>query len=612
MQYDEGFEQKPKKLSISLWKRVLRLAKSHWGTLGQCMTMLAILGVSEAMPPLMTRYAIDTFIVGKNTQNLTWFIVIYALMILIDFAASYRFLQLSGKIEWGVNYDIRTRGFRKLQELPFSYYDRMPVGNLLTRLTSDTAQIGEALGWGMVDLVWAIFFLLTSFVAMFFINWNLAMIALASLPVLVLISGIFQKRMIASQRKIRHINSQITTAFNEGIMGARTTKTLVREEMNFDEFKVLTDKMHRNSVKAAVLSSLFFPMVTSVAAIVTAYVLTEGAGLVISGLMSLGSIAAFISYITDFFHPVQNIAGTFSEFQRRQAAAERVLTLLDTEPDIQDTPEVAQIFGDNFNPNKDNWPEIQGDIDFEDVSFKYKDGEEVLKNFNLHIKAGETVALVGATGAGKSTIVNLICRFYEPTGGSIKIDGVDYRQRSQLWLQSNLGYVLQEPHLFSGTIADNIRYAAADATDSMIRNAAKLVSAENFILKLEKGYDTQVGEGGNRLSTGEKQLISFARAIIHNPRIFVLDEATSSVDTQTEVLIQHAIEKTLAGRTSFIIAHRLSTIRHADRILVIEDGQIVESGTHEELIRIGSQYYQLYTSQFREEKSMDVLGIKTK
>ncbi|NLA52780.1 MAG: hypothetical protein GX858_00275 [Clostridiales bacterium] len=229
MQYDEGFEQKPKKLSISLWKRVLRLAKSHWGTLGQCMTMLAILGVSEAMPPLMTRYAIDTFIVGKNTQNLTWFIVIYALMILIDFAASYRFLQLSGKIEWGVNYDIRTRGFRKLQELPFSYYDRMPVGNLLTRLTSDTAQIGEALGWGMVDLVWAIFFLLTSFVAMFFINWNLAMIALASLPVLVLISGIFQKRMIASQRKIRHINSQITTACNEGLMGTRTTKTLVHE-----------------------------------------------------------------------------------------------------------------------------------------------------------------------------------------------------------------------------------------------------------------------------------------------------------------------------------------------------------------------------------------------
>ncbi|NLC32236.1 MAG: ABC transporter ATP-binding protein [Clostridiales bacterium] len=588
----------------------MKLAKSHWGTLGQCMAMLAILGVSEAMPPLMTRYAIDNFIVEKNTGNLTWFIVIYAVLILIDFAASYRFLQLSGKIEWGVNYDIRTRGFRKLQELPFSYYDRMPVGNLLTRLTSDTAQIGEALGWGMVDLVWAIFFLLTSFVAMFFINWNLAMIALASLPVLILISAVFQKRMIASQRKIRHINSQITTAFNEGIMGARTTKTLVREEMNFEEFKVLTDKMHRNSVKAAVLSSLFFPMVTSVAAIVTAYVLTQGAGLVITGIMSLGSIAAFISYITDFFHPVQNIAGTFSEFQRRQAAAERVLTLLDTQPDIQDTPEVAEVFGDNFSPLKKNWPDISGDVEFENVSFKYKDGEEVLNNFNLHIKAGETIALVGATGAGKSTIVNLICRFYEPTGGSIKIDGVDYRKRSQLWLQSNLGYVLQEPHLFSGTIADNIRYAAEDASDEMIKNAAKLVNAENFILRLEKGYDTQVGEGGNRLSTGEKQLISFARAIIHNPRIFVLDEATSSVDTQTEVLIQHAIEKTLAGRTSFIIAHRLSTIRHADRILVIEDGRIIESGTHNELIRQGSQYYQLYTSQFREEKSMDVLGIK--
>ncbi|MEZ7872876.1 MAG: ABC transporter ATP-binding protein, partial [Eubacteriales bacterium] len=332
--------------------------------------------------------------------------------------------------------------------------------------------------------------------------------------------------------------------------------------------------------------------------------------LVLTGAMSLGTIAAFISYITDFFHPVQNIASTFSEFQRRQAAAERVLTLLDTEPDIQDTQEVEDLFGDNFNPRRENWPPIIGDIDFEDVSFKYKDGEEVLNNFNLRIKAGETIALVGATGAGKSTIVNLICRFYEPTGGSIKIDGADYRTRSQLWLQSNIGYVLQEPQLFSGTIADNIRYAEKEATDEQVREAARLVNAETFILKLEKGYDTQVGEGGNRLSTGEKQLISFARAIIHNPRLFVLDEATSSVDTETEMMIQQAIEKTLHGRTSFIIAHRLSTIRHADRILVIEDGKIAESGSHKELIAERGQYYQLYTTQFREERSMDVLTKK--
>lgn len=610
MQFEEELDQKPKKLSLSLWVRILKLARKHWRKLGECMLMLALIGIGEALPPLMTRYAVDTFVVGKNMGTLGWFIGIYIVMLVLDFAASYRFLQLSGQIEWGVNYDIRARGFRKLQELPFSYYDRMPVGNLLTRVTGDTAQIGEALGWGMVDFVWAFFFLLSSFVAMIALNWQLALAAFLSLPVLALISLYFQKKMIGNQRKIRRTNSMITAAFNEGIMGAKTTKTLVREEMNFEEFKELTSKMYKRSVYAAVISSLFFPIVSSVGAIATAYVLTEGAGLVLTGAMSLGTIAAFISYITDFFHPVQNIASTFSEFQRRQAAAERVLTLLDTEPDIQDTKEVEDLFGDNFNPRRENWPPIKGDIEFDDVSFKYKDGEEVLAHFNLSIKAGETIALVGATGAGKSTIVNLICRFYEPTEGSIKIDGSDYRKRSQLWLQSNIGYVLQEPQLFSGTIADNIRYAEKEATDEQVRKAARLVNAESFILKLEKGYDTQVGEGGNRLSTGEKQLISFARAIIHNPRIFVLDEATSSVDTETEMMIQQAIEKTLLGRTSFIIAHRLSTIRHADRILVIEDGQIAESGTHKELIAARGQYYQLYTTQFREERSMDVLSKK--
>lgn len=610
MQHEQEFEIQPKRLSLSLWRRILKLARSHWRKLGECMLMLAVLGIGEALPPLLTRYAVDTFVVEKNVGTMGWFIAIYLLLLLIDFGASYRFLQLSGQIEWSVNYDIRNRGFRKLQELPFSYYDRMPVGNLLTRITSDTAQIGEALGWGLVDFVWALFFLLGSFVAMVFLNWQLAFSAFLSLPVLIMISMYFQKKMIENQRQIRRSNSMITSAFNEGIMGARTSKTLVREDMNVEEFQDLTAQMYTRSVRAAVISSLFFPIVTSVGAIATAYVLTEGAGLVLTGSMSLGTIAAFVSYITDFFHPVQNIAATFSEFQRRQAAAERVLALLDTDPDIKDSKAVEEKFGNNFNPNRDNWPTIRGDIDFDDVSFMYKDGEEVLVHFNLHINAGETVALVGATGSGKSTIVNLICRFYEPTEGSIKIDGTDYRNRSQLWLQSNIGYVLQEPQLFSGSISDNIRFAHKEASDEQVRQAAQMVNAENFIMKLEKGYDTQVGEGGNRLSTGEKQLISFARAIIHNPRIFVLDEATSSVDTETEFMIQQAIETTLEGRTSFIIAHRLSTIRHADRILVIEDGKIVQEGTHKQLMAAQGEYYQLYTAQFREELSMDLLGKK--
>lgn len=599
-----------KRLNFRLWGRVLKESRAHWRRLLICGCCMMIMGVVTALVPLLTRYAIDQFVVARDTSRLSLFILISVTLIGIDFLVTFGFLLMSARVEWGVNYDFRARGFRKLQELPFSYYDRMPVGNLLTRMTSDISQIGEGLGWGMVDFVWSFFFLISSFVAMFTIHWQLALIAMAALPPLVLVSAFFQKRMIRNHRNIRHTNSQITAAFNEGIMGAKTTKTLVREELNFKEFKELTGKMHRRSVHAAVLSSLFHPIVVSISSIAIAYVLTEGSNLVLTGVMSLGSIAAFVGYITDFFHPVQDIAGTFAEFQRRQAAAERVLSLLDTEPDIKDSPEVEAVFGDNFHPLRENWPTIHGDIRFEHVSFRYKDGEEVLKDFNLAVKAGETIALVGPTGAGKSTIVNLICRFYEPSAGNILIDGTDYRERSQLWLQSNLGYVLQEPHLFSGSIADNIRYARKDATDEEVIRAAQLVNAESFIKKLEKGYDTQVGEGGSRLSTGEKQLVSFARAIINDPSIFVLDEATSSVDTETEMMIQHAIEQTLKGRTSFIIAHRLSTVRNADRILVIEDGRVSESGNHRELLKKRGAYYQLYTNQFREERSLDVLGKK--
>ena len=613
MQYELEQQEAPRRLSLSLWRRVLQLARPHWGMIAKCTLMMVVLGTLEAVQPLLTRYAIDEIVVKGNTYSLGWFIVISLLvMVVLDFAAAYGFLYLAGHIEWHVNYDIRTKGFRKLQELPFSYYDRMPVGNLLTRVTSDTGQIGEALGWGMLDFVWAFFYLLASFMSMFLINWRLALIVLASIPPLLAVAFFFQKRMIANHRKIRRVNSQITAAFNEGIMGAKTSKTLVREEMNHKEMQELTGEIRHRTIHAAVLSSMFFPLVTFIASIVTALVLTKGVGITMIGAMSIGSLAAFMGYVVEFFHPIENIAGTFTAFQRRQAAVERVLSLLDTQPDIQDSPEVEALYGDNFHPKKENWPLIRGDVTFEHVSFRYKDGEEVLKHFDLTVKAGENVALVGPTGAGKSTIVNLICRFYEPSEGNLLIDGVDYRQRSQLWLQSNLGYVLQEPHLFSGTVADNIRYGAKEATDAQVEAAAKLVNADNFILKLEKGYQTEVGEGGNRLSTGEKQLISFARAIIHDPRLFVLDEATSSVDTETEMMIQHAIEKTLAGRTSFIIAHRLSTIRSADRILVIEDGQIAESGNHQELMSLKGKYYELYTTQFTEERSLDALGHKTK
>ena len=391
-------------------------------------------------------------------------------------------------------------------------------------------------------------------------------------------------------------------------MGAKTTKTLVREEKNMEEFTDLTRDMRKFSVRAASLSALYLPIVVSLGSMATAYALWQGGREVMIGGMTLGVLQVFVNYTVQFFEPIRNIAGVFAEMQSAQAAAERVLTLLETEPDIVDSPEVEAVFGDNFHPRKENWPPLRGDVEFCHVDFQYKEGERVLNDFNLKIRAGETIALVGPTGAGKSTVVNLVCRFYEPTAGEIKIDGVNYRERSQLWLQSNLGYVLQEPRLFSGTIRDNIRYGKLDATDEDVRAAARLVNAEPFILRLEKGYDTDVGEGGSRLSTGEKQLISFARAILANPRIFVLDEATSSVDTQTEQMIQQAISKVLSGRTSFIIAHRLSTVRTADRILVIDDGKIQEMGTHQELIRKKGAYYKLYTNQFQEDRTMEALG----
>jgi len=610
-QFDE--QDYTKKFSLSLWKKVLRHTKEYRGDLVKLMLVMGVTAVCDVVFPMLTSYAIDHFIPTMDrpgtTEGLPLFVIAYVAVLLIQVAAIFGFLYLGGKIEVGSCYTIRKKAFRKLQELPFSYYDRMPVGYLMSRMTSDTQRLAETIGWSLLDLAWGGVMIVAASVTMFVLNWRLTLAVLVVVPPLAVVSWWFQQRILQSYRRVRKTNSKITGAFNEGIMGAKTTKTLVREEKNMEEFTVLTRDMKKSSVRAASLSALYLPIVVSLGSIATAYALWKGGQQV--GLpmgMTLGVFQLFVNYTMQFFEPIRNIANVFAEMQSAQAAAERVMTLLDTEPDIVDTPEVEEEFGDNFHPKRENWPELKGEIEFCHVDFQYKEGEKVLSDFNLHVNAGETIALVGPTGAGKSTVVNLVCRFYEPTKGEIKIDGVDYRKRSQLWLQSNLGYVLQEPRLFSGTIRDNIRYARLDATDEEVENAARLVNAERFILKMEKGYDTDVGEGGSRLSTGEKQLISFARAILADPRIFVLDEATSSVDTQTEQMIQRAISKMLTGRTSFIIAHRLSTIRTADRILVIDDGQIKEMGTHQELLRQKGAYYSLYTNQFQEDMAMEILG----
>lgn len=420
---------------------------------------------------------------------------------------------------------------------------------------------------------------------MFMLNVRLTLIVGLVVPIMALITVYFQNRILSTSRELRKVNSKMTGAFNEGIMGAKTSKTLVIEDKNLSEFKGISEALEGSAINLARWNALYIPIIVFFGSVLTALVLARGGILAMDGIIQIGTLSAFLSYAVNIFEPVQQLARTFAEIISLQANIERVTDLLDKEPLIKDREDVIKIYGDNINPKRENWEEIKGEIEFRNVTFKYPDGdEEVLKNFNLHIPAGTNVAIVGETGAGKSTLVNLACRFFEPREGQILIDGRDYRERSQLWLHSNIGYVLQTPHLFSGTIRDNIRYGNLDASDDQIREAAKIVSLDTLINKFEKGYDTHVGEGGDRLSTGEKQLISIARAILADPKIFILDEATSSVDTHTEKLIQNGIEYLLKGRTSFIIAHRLSTIKKADIILVVEDGKIIERGSHKELI----------------------------
>ncbi len=605
-------EDYTRRLDLGLWKKLLKLAKPYHKHLVGVVIFMALTAVVDVALPMMNAYAIDHFIALKTTEGLGLFMAEYIGLAVFQMAVVFGFIRLSGRVETGTCYLIRKKGFQKLQELPFSYYDRMPVGYLMSRLTNDTQRLGDTIGWSLVDLCWGAVFLIACSVQMLRLNWQLGLTVLLVIPPLAVISWKFQQGILESYRQVRKRNSQITSGFNEGINGAKTTKTLVREEMNREEFDEVAQGMRTSSVKAATLSALFLPIVVSLGSLATGYALWQGGNAVLAeqltGMgMTVGVLQVFINYTVQFFQPVRDIARIFAELQSSQAAAERVMSLLETEPDIVDSPEVAERFGDNFHPKTENWPKLVGDIDFEDVSFRYKDGEQVLSHFNLHVNHGETIALVGETGSGKSTIVNLVCRFYEPTEGRVLIDGVDYRERSQLWLQSNLGYVLQSPHLFSGTVAENIRYGRPSATDEEVRQAAKMVGAEPFILAMKDGYSANVGEGGNRLSTGQKQLISFARAILTNPAIFVLDEATSSVDTETEQLIQEAIQTTLSGRTSFIIAHRLSTIRSADRILVIHDGKIIEDGTHRQLVARQGVYYKLYTNQFQDEQGMQIL-----
>lgn len=610
-------EEFDKKVDFNLWKRLIRYAFRKKGTLTLLVISMLIVATVDIIYPQLSRYAIDNIIAVGASSKLTAYAIVYGSLIVLQGIACYFFIGCSGKLEMSIAFDIRQDAFKKLQELSFSYYDKTAVGYIMARMVGDISRLSEMIAWSLTDLLWSGGFIIGCAALLLSMNWRLGLLVLTVVPFIAVICVYFQKRILKQHRIVRKQNSKITGAFNEGIIGAVTTKTLVREDKNCQEFEHESGTMKKAAIKAAVLSAMFTPIVMTLGSVGTAIALYAGGRTVIAPTifgvsMTIGVLSTFISYTTNLFDPIQQLAGIFAELQSAQASAERVISLIDTPCEITDSPDVVEKYGDCFNPKRENWEELFGEVEFRDVSFSYSGGEKVLEHFNLHVRQGETIALVGETGAGKSTIVNLVCRFYEPTSGQILIDGRDYRERSQLWLQSRLGYVLQAPHLFSGTIKDNIRYGRKNASDDEVRAAARTVHADTFIEALENGYDTEVGEGGARLSTGQKQLISFARVILSDPRIFILDEATSSIDTETEVLIQNATKKVLENRTSFIVAHRLSTIRSADRILVIRGGKITEMGTHRELLKLKGYYYNLYTTQFTENSTNTLLGNNNK
>ncbi len=571
------------------------------------MVVCGLMGTGvDILMPVLQRYALNHFIAEKTLDTLPWYILIYVALIL--FASCVNFVSCNGamRTEVSVNRDLRKEAFDHLQTLSFSYFNQNSVGWIHSRVMSDTSRIGSLVSWSLMDAVWHTSYLIGSLAVMLFINVRLALLVMLILPLIVILFSLFQKKLIMANRKIRELNSRITGDFNEGITGAKTVKTLVAEEKMAHDFVKDTDEMKQTSVRAARLRGAFSVTMHLASSLALSIVLWQGGYIAES---EVGTFSMFMSYAQGMMEPVRWIVDAISDFITTQVNIERLTRLLNTKSDVSDAEEVIALYGDTFSPKKENWEEIRGDIEFDDVSFRYPDGDEyVLEHFSLKIPFGSNIAIVGETGAGKSTLVNLVCRFFEPTEGRVLIDGRDARERSQLWLHSAIGYVLQTPHLFSGTIRENLLYGNPNATEEEIARALKLVSADEVVARMEKGIDSDVGEGGDLLSTGEKQLISFARAILADPRILVLDEATASVDTLTEQKIQAAIDTIISGRTSLVIAHRLSTVRNADLILVVMDGKIVEQGTHTELLQKKGHYFRLYTRQYEDEATSSILA----
>ncbi|MCQ3954529.1 MAG: ABC transporter ATP-binding protein [Chloroflexi bacterium] len=567
-------EEHTSNLTAPVFWRILGIIKPHWRWVAAFLIAIGLVSALDAYFTYLNKEIVDRGIQLSDMDYIVRIAWVYGAFLLLQSAFVFIFIYLAGVLGERVQYDLRKLLFNHLQNLSLSYYAQNAVGRLIARVTSDTGRVSELVTWGIVDSVWALMNIITSLTFMAIINWRLALIVSVIIPMMVFVAVKFQKYILSEFRITRRTNSKITGAYNENIQGVRVVKALGREDANLLEFQTLTGTMYRASYRAAWLSALFLPTVQIIAAFALGAIVWYGGVQIETGFITIGGIQAFVSYLTFMMWPVQDLARVYAETQHSIASAERIFKLADTKPEVHDRTGAVEA------------QTLLGEIEFEHVDFFYEDRKPVLTDFTLKVNPGEMIALVGPTGGGKSTIVNLLCRFYEPQNGAIKINGRDYTEYTLESIHNKIGIVLQTPHLFSGTARENIRYGRLGATDAEVEQAAKIAGAHDFIMTLEKGYDQNVGEGGNLLSVGQKQLISLARAALARPELFIMDEATSSVDTLTEALIQKGMEALMRGRTSFVIAHRLSTIRRADRILVIADGRIAEQGSHAGLLKL--------------------------
>ena len=606
---DEYRDASGASLNLKLWKRLFQFTRPYKREVITLIVFASITGLLEMSFPLLTKWIIDDVEMNGTDANLVqWFILYVSISLMLALCVG-SFIWLVSKIRVYTSHDIRRAAFENLQRQSFKYFDYRPVGWIVARLTSDCERLTNILAWGLFDLIWGTTMMLAVGGALMIMHWKLGLLVMSTVPLVFWISAKIRRSILFSARTVRSTNSLITGSFNESIMGISTSKAFTREDKNLNDFQVLTGRMYSASVKNLTLAAIYVPIILTASSLGVAMALAYGGSELLAGVITAGSLIAAMTLVQHFFDPIEFMGHWFAEMQMAQASAERILGVIDAQPDIEDSTLVKLKMELAESDQPKQRVAIDGDledistIELRDVSFSYQPDKPVLHEINLLVERGQTIAFVGPTGGGKTTLVSLISRFYEPTSGRVLLDGVDYRNRSLRWLQSKLGIVLQQAHVFSGSVMENIRYGRLTATDEEVVQAAKLVGADEFIRAFPDGYEFQVGESGNRLSTGQKQLLSYARAILADPQILILDEATSSVDTETEQKIQKSLNTLLQGRFSFVIAHRLSTIRNADRIIFIDGGQIVEQGTHDELMQRKGAYASLHGDQYYEPKA---------